>query len=159
MITKSQKLLYLLIQKGGVVEDKTKLAKLQYFADFIHYAFYNHPISDDGMIYTKQKQGPLSRTLTEDIDMLKKEGLIVESPTYHYKIKEDLVIDLSKEEKKTLDFVIDKYGKASYKELVDICHAQAPYLSTGEGQIVEFFTSYNLVDDYPDYAASIKRNS
>ena len=54
MITKSQKLLYSLIKKGEVIEDKTKLAKLQYFADFIHYAFYNHPISDEGMIYTKQ---------------------------------------------------------------------------------------------------------
>ncbi|KKP52174.1 MAG: hypothetical protein UR42_C0008G0004 [Candidatus Roizmanbacteria bacterium GW2011_GWA2_33_33] len=159
MITKSQKLLYSLIKKGEVIEDKTKLAKLQYFADFIHYAFYNHPISDEGMIYTKQKQGPLSRTLTDDIETLKKEGLIVEQPNYHYKIKENLKVNLSKEEEKTLDFVIDKYGKASYKELVDICHAQTPYLSTGEGQIVEFFTAYNLVDDYPDYATSIKHNS
>ena len=87
--------------------------------------------------------------------MLKKEGLIVENPTYHYKIKEDLVIDCPKGEK-TLDFVIDKYGKA-YKELVDIRHAQAPYLSLEK--IKQNFTSYNLVDDYPDYAASIKRNS
>ena len=61
MITKSQNY-YIDLFKRRVVEDKTKLAKLQYFGDFYHYAFYNHPISDDGMIYTKQKQGPLSRT-------------------------------------------------------------------------------------------------
>lgn len=159
MITQSQKLLYLLIKKGGVIEDKTKLAKLQYFADFIHYAFYNRPISGQEMIYTKQKQGPLSRNLTEDLENLKKDGFIIEQPNYHYKVNKEIKIDLSSEEEKTIDFVMSKYAKASYKELIDICHSQAPYLSTGEGQIVEFFTAYNLVDDYPDYATSIKHNS
>lgn len=154
MITKSQKLLLSLIKQNSGIEDKTKLAKLQYFADFIHYAFHNTPISNPDIIYTKQKQGPLSRSFTDDLEDLKKVGLIIEKPKFHYHLAKDIDIDLSAIEKKTIEFVIGKYGNSSYKELVDICHSQAPFLSSGKDEIVEFFTSYNLVDEYPEYASS-----
>ena len=62
-LTKSQSLLYDIIQKSGGIDDKTKLAKLEYFADFIHYAFNNAPISETSNIYEKRKQGPLSINL------------------------------------------------------------------------------------------------
>lgn len=151
-LTKSQQLLYYIIQSKDKVEDKTKLAKLQYFADFIHYAFHNKPISQEEIIYTKQKQGLLARTFSNDVETLKNLGVIGETPKYNYSVKKNVNVTLTKEEIKTIEYVLNKYGDLSYSELVNICHSQVPYLATKEGAIAEFFTSYNLVDDYKDYA-------
>ncbi len=153
-MSKSQQLLYYIIKQKRVVEDKTKLAKIQYFVDFIHYAFHSNPVSDESLVYTRQKQGPLARTFGQDIEMLKDAGFIKESPKYNYQVAKDIDTDLTPEEKKTVKFVLNKYGQLSYKELMDICHNQEPYLSTQDGGIIEYFTAYNLVDSYPDYAAA-----
>lgn len=150
-LTKSQQLLYYIIQSQSKVEDKTKLAKLQYFSDFIHYAFHNKPISQEEIIYTKQKQGLLARNLTNDIETLKTFGIITESPKYNYSTKKNVNTGLTSDEIKTIKYVLDRYGKLSYSELVDICHSQTPYLATKTGAVAEFFTAYNLVDEYKDY--------
>jgi uncharacterized phage-associated protein len=151
MLTKSQKLLYWLIKRQKCVEDKTKLAKLEYFADFIHFAFNNSPISDQTIVYTRQKQGALSRSFDDDLEVLKKQGLITEQPKYHYRVKEDRSVDLSHSEKATIEYVLSKYGHLSFNELISLCHRQAPYLSAQDGGVMEFFTAYNLVDEYADY--------
>lgn len=150
-LTKSQKLLYEIIRKLNGVEDKTKLAKLQYFADFIHYAFYDVPISEPTNIYEKRKQGPLSIKFNSDLNILEKTALIEESPKYNFSIKKEIDTHLSSQENSTIEYVLNRYGKLSYDELLDICHAQIPHLSTKEDGIVQFFTAYNLVDQYPDY--------
>jgi hypothetical protein len=153
MLTKSQQLLLYLIElKGGTIDDKTKLAKYEYFTDFIHYAFNNTPVSEKSIIYTKQKQGLLARNFTEDLEVLKKSGFIIEHPRYNFSIdKKNYKINLSAQEKRTARFVINRYGNLNFQELVDICHTQEPYLSTTKGAIAEFFTAYNLVDSYPEY--------
>ena len=148
--TKSQQLLYSIIKENDGVEDKTKLAKLEYFSDFIHYAFNDKPISDT--IYTRQKQGPLARTLSEDLDELRSKGYIEEKPAYHYRVRKPLKTTLTPQETKTVKFVVDRYGKLSFGELVSIAHEQIPYLSARDGEIIEMFTAYNLVDEYPEYA-------
>lgn len=149
---KSQQLLYEIVKRSNTVDDKTKLAKLEYLADFIHFAFHDATISEDTNIYTRQKQGPLSRRLTADLQALIDAGLVEEKPKYNYKLKKDVGTSLSTAESKTIDYVLRKYGDRDWKELVDITHSQAPYLSTKESGIVELFTAYNLVDEYPDYA-------
>ena len=152
MITKSQELLlYLLDLKGGKVDDKTKLAKYQYFVDFIHYAFHNTSVSSDEILYTKQKQGPLSRTLTDDLNALKELGYIKEDPPYRYSLSKKPTLSLTEEEKKTARYVVSKYGELSYLDLIQVCHRQTPYLSAQDGGVIEFFTAFNLVDDYRDY--------
>lgn len=151
MLTKSQELLYYIIKQKGEVEDKTKLAKLQYLSDFIHYAFNNKPISEDTTLYTRQKQGPLARTFDDDITTLKANGLVSEEVRFHYKPSQDFEVQLSEKEKETVDFVLNKYGNLSYDELVELTHNQAPYLSSTDKSVIEFFTAYNLVDEYPDY--------
>lgn len=150
-MTKSQSLIYELIKSKGEVDDKTKLAKLEYFCDFIHYAFNNKSISQGDIVYTKQKQGLLARNLTSDLVFLTTNGFIEEKPKYHYRVKKNIDDGLSLEEKKTIDYVVKKYGNLSYDELVNICHSQVPYLATKEGAVAEFFTAYNLIDEYPDY--------
>lgn len=153
-LTKSQQLLYFLIKSRGELEDKTKLAKLQYFIDFIHYAFNNQPVSQTSIVYTREKQGLLSRSFNSDLTVLKETGYISESPKYHFKVSKGTETEFSKKELKTIEFVLKKYGDIPYSELVSICHSQVPYLSTVQGGVAEFFTAYNLVDEYPDYASS-----
>lgn len=152
-LTQSQMLLYELIRQNGGIEDKTKLAKLQYFADFIHYAFSDEPISQAGVIYTRQKQGPLSRDLTSDLEKLKEIGLIKEEATYNYHVAKEITTELPAKKLETIKYVINKYGSLSWKELVEIAHSQEPFLSADPSGVIEFFTAYNLVDYYPDYSA------
>lgn len=150
-LTKSQELLYEIVRELHGVEDKTKLAKLQYFADFIHYAFHDTPISQDTNIYERRKQGPLSVGFNADLTTLKNLNLLEENPKYNFSVKKDVDTDFSKEEKFTINYVLQRYGKLSYNELLDVCHSQAPHLSSREDGIVPFFTAYNLVDEYSDY--------
>lgn len=151
MLTKSQQLLYQLIRETEGVDDKTVLAKLQYFSDFIHYAFNNKPISEESIVYTRQKMGPLSRNLSEDLDELRKKGYINEVSKYHYRPAKKMKTQLSKKELKTIKYVVQRYSKLRWKELVDICHQQIPYLSAPDGGVIELFTAFNLVDEYEDY--------
>lgn len=152
-LSKSQELLlYLIQQKGGVIEDKTVLAKLLYFADFIHYAFHNVAITGNASIYTKQKQGPLFRNLTYDLEYLKSSGFLKEDRQFCYRTTEKTSkLALTENEKKTARFVLSKYGNLKWSELVAISHSQDPYLSANDGSVIEFFTAFNLVDEYPDY--------
>lgn len=152
MLTKSQQLLYQIIKEKKIIDDKTKLAKFQYLADFIHYAFYNQTISEAGIIYTKQKQGPLSRSLTDDLKALIDSGYISEDAKFKYKVIKDVKTSLDSREHRTINFVLDKYGDLSWRELVNLSHSQTPYLSAENGGVIELFTAYNLVDQYPDYA-------
>lgn len=153
-LTKSQKLLYTIIDELGSVDDKIKLAKFQYFSDFIHYAFHDQPISDISNIYEKRPFGPLARSFNLDLNKLILLGLVGQKSKYHFSIKKKINNDLSKEELKTIKYVTGKYADHSYDILTDITHKQIPYLSTNEGGVVEYDTAYNLVDEYSDYQNS-----
>ena len=150
-LTKSQKLLYTLIQELGGIDDKIKLAKFQYFSDFIHYAFHNQPISDMASIYEKRPYGPLSRSFNADLVVLISNGLVQQKGKYNYSVKKKIDNDLSTEEVKTIKYVTGKYADYTYDVLSDITHKQIPYLSATEGGVVEYDTAYNLVDEYSDY--------
>jgi uncharacterized phage-associated protein len=149
-LTRSQQLLYLLI-KDAKIDDKTKLAKLEYFADFIHYAFFDKPITNENNVYQKRKQGALAVSFNSDLVFLKTNGIIDENPPYTFKVKKDIQVEFQPQELKTISYVLEKYSKLPYHSLVDICHKQDPYLSTKEDGVIEFFTAYNLVDEYPDF--------
>ena len=75
-MTQSQKLLYTIIKELGGIDDKIKLAKFQYFSDFIHYAFNDTPISDINSLYEKRPYGPLSRSFNADLNKLISEKII-----------------------------------------------------------------------------------
>ena len=150
-LTKSQQLLYTIIQKLGGVDDKVKLAKLAYFSDFIHYAFHDKPISEENNLYQKRDFGPLSVSFNSDLDYLLKSGLIQTPKKYHFSVKNDANIDLNKEEVGTITYVLNKYSSYPYDVLADISHKQIPYMSADNGGIIDYNTAYNLVDEYPDY--------
>lgn len=153
-LTKSQQLLLAIILFNGGVSSKVSLAKLQYFSDFIHYAFNSELISEPQNVYTRQGKGPLARNLTVDIKNLENMGMIVEK-SYHYSTESNASknIKLTSQEIKTIKYVLNRYGNSSWEDLVRISHEQIPYLSTTEGGIIEPFTAYNLIDEYEDYEA------
>ena len=150
-LTKSQRLIYTLIKNLGEADDKVKLAKLQYFSDFIHYAFHNRPISEITNLYQKRDFGPLSISFNSDLKYLIEKGLIDNNKKYHYKVKKEVIFDLDNYESKTINYVVGKYSKYSFDILTDISHKQIPYLSADEGGLIDYKTAYNLVDEYPDY--------
>ena len=149
--TKSQKLLCSLIKRIGEVDDKVKLAKYEYFADFIHYAFNNRPISQETNLYEKREYGPLSISFNSDLDYLIKNGLVESKKKYHYSVKKKVEFKLDEQEQTTIDYVLKKYLGHSYDVLTDISHKQIPYLSANDGGIIDYNTAYNLVSEYPDY--------
>ena len=111
-------------------------------------------ITGDASIYTKQKQGPLYRNLTNDLEYLKSSGFLNEDKKYNYRTTEKISeFALTDNEKKTARFVLSKYGNLNWKELVAVSHSQDPYLSASDGSVIEFYTAFNLVDEYPDYEA------
>lgn len=155
-LTKSQILLYTIIKKLGESDDKIKLAKFAYFADFLHYAFFDESISDKENLYQKRNFGPLSVTFNDDLAVLLKAGLIENNKQYHFKVKKDEKITLTQSELKTIDYVLNKYKNYSYDVLADITHKQVPYMTANDGGVIEYNTAYNLVDEYPDFAESVK---
>ncbi len=150
-LTKSQKLLYTIIQETNGIDDKIKLAKFQYFSDFIHYAFNDEPISDIESIYEKRTYGPLARSFNADLNVLVRSGLIEKKGQFEYCPKDNVNVGLDAKEIKTVKYVLNKYANYSYNILADITHKQIPYLSANEGGVVEYNTAYNLVEEYPDY--------
>lgn len=151
-LTKSQQLLYILIQKLGEADDKVKLAKLAYFSDFIHYAFHNKPISEVTSLYQKRDFGPLSISFNADLTQLINSGLIESNKKYHFKVKKEVGLNLDKKELQTVDYVLNKYSGCPYDVLANISHNQIPYISADNGGIIDYNTAYNLVDEYPDYS-------
>lgn len=152
-ITKSQALLYALIKGLNEADDKVKLAKLAYFADFIHYAFHNKPISEETSLYQKRDYGPLSVSFNSDLKQLIESGLITSKQPYHFTVAKDVKANLDEQELKTVEYVLGKYSQYAYDVLADISHKQIPYLSATDGGIIDYNTAYNLVEEYPDYVA------
>ncbi len=150
-LTKSQRLLYALITLLGEADDKVKLAKLAYFSDFIHYAFHNKPISEATNLYQKRDYGPLAVSFNSDLKYLVDNGVIESKKLYHFKAKKKLDLDLTKDELKTVKYVLEKYSNYPFNILADISHKQIPYISADEGGIIDYNTAYNLVDEYSDY--------
>jgi hypothetical protein len=140
------------VSKTEGSDDKIRLAKLQYFVDFLHYAFHDTSVSGKSTYYTRRQFGPLSSSFNEDLFSMSKSGYLLQKGEYSFIIGKIIPSGtLSPEEQKTIDYVVAKYGKNSWRELVEISHNQSPYLSTKEDGVIPFFTAYDLVDEYLDY--------
>lgn len=152
-MSKSEYLLYEIVRVLVGTDSKVKIAKLQYLADFIHYAFNDRPISDKNVLYNRQKHGPLSLSFNSDLSSLVDKEYLANPNGYYHKCTDKSPPSelFSKKERYTLDFVLNKYSNLSYKDLKDISHTQIPYLSAEKGGMVHLYTAYNLVDEYPDY--------
>ena len=154
MLTPSQSVLVELLRGLGETTNKLKLAKLEYLVDFLHYAFHSRPASGEGVLYERRQYGPLARSFNADLADLARLGLIRQAPRNYYALAGTTEPSLCPETQATLRYVLDRYGKLSTNELLALCHAQEPYLSTSAGAVIEFFTAYNLLDDHQDHPSA-----
>lgn len=123
---------------------KTKLAKLLYFADFGW--FYYHLKSMSGMQYRKIQYGPVPDSYFRIIDEMSDGGEINITQTDDGAMlisqtrsgaKVDLS-EISKEEKKLIRNIEEKWRGKKTAEIVDFTHKQFPYLFAENNDLVSY---------------------
>ncbi|MBI2064663.1 MAG: SocA family protein [Candidatus Yanofskybacteria bacterium] len=149
-------ILYIAQKLGGEIRGKKKLAKLLYFVDFDYFEKNSHPIIGD--TYKALPMGPFPEHMTDIIQELSNEGKINvktvdERPGYNatevYKlVSGDLKFNLSMDEIKIIDRVVQKYGHLNGKELEILTHAEAPYVGTKSGEIIAYELAYYRGTDF-----------
>ncbi len=142
----------------------TKLNKLLYYSDFMHYKFYGRPILGDS--YISLKQGPVpntSYTLFNDnfknkIDDSLKEAIKVESGEYRGKrierivpLKEPDPSVFSKSEIGIMKKIAKKYYKSTATSMIKELHRPGtPWSKTEGNQEID----YKLVLDKSEHSIS-----
>ncbi len=153
--SKYKQMILAFLRNGGVIQ-KTKLAKLLYFADFAW--FYYHLQSMSGMQYRRMQYGPVSDTYFSIIDEMfdkgeiniaqTKDGAMLISQT-----RSGAMIDLSemnKKEEELIKNIEKKWKDKKTNEIVDFTHKQFPYLYAQDNEIVSYglFTQEDPDDIY-----------
>jgi uncharacterized phage-associated protein len=134
-----------------VLEGKKKLCKLLYFADFG--SFEKNGDSITGDVYLRLPMGPVPSHFDSVISEMEGNSLQIseekknpnhENKTTIYRVaNEPNFTALTSEEKEMLDWVIEKYGKLTGKELEDISHNEAPWLAVkNTGEEIPYELSY-----------------
>lgn len=149
-------ILYIAQKLGGEIRGKKKLAKLLYFVDFDSFEKNNQPITGDS--YKALPMGPFPEHMPDVIQELSDKNkinveLVDEHPGYNatevYKlVTKDLKFDLSAEEIKILDRVIQNYGHLDGKKLQILTHAEAPYVGTKSGEVIAYELAYYRGTDF-----------
>jgi uncharacterized phage-associated protein len=63
-------------------------------------------------------------------------------------VTKDLKFDLSPDEIKMIDRVVQKYGHLNGKELEILTHAEAPYIGTKSGEMIAYELAYYRGTDF-----------
>ena len=119
---------------------KTKLNKLLFYSDFVHY--YLHGQSISGSRYVHLPYGPVPDGYEETLDTLNHYG-VIDIQKQH---SSDLVRSgensatqfLSPEESASLDWVISQYGKLSASQLTELSHKEKAYRHTKTGEEIAY---------------------
>ena len=124
----------------------TKLNKLLYYLDFVH--FRDHKKSVTGDVYIHQGYGPVPSQIDEILSNLKKEGVIgTEAVPYNgeeminFSIKENVKIDesvFSSEQKKLLKNICDEFGDWPTEKIVAQTHLEAPWFYSKPYEKVDY---------------------
>ncbi len=123
---------------------KTKLAKLLYLADFSW--FYKNLKSMSGMEYRKMQYGPVPELYFLAIDELFESGKIQITSTLEGAMlitqtrggEKTPLPEISKEEKKLIDSISNKWRGKRTQEIVDFTHNQMPYSICRENEIIPY---------------------
>lgn len=139
-----QMYLYIVSKFGKKGVQKTKLAKLLYFADFGH--FYENLESMSGVLYKCKDFGPLADPFLELTDEMNDKGeirieclsgganmisIISTSFNNDYNL-------LSKAEKKEIDQICEDWKAKSVNEIVHYTHSQKPWMACRENEIIPY---------------------
>jgi len=130
------------IASKGVDVYKTKLNKLLFYADFTNY--YLHGRSISGSSYVHLPYGPVPENYESHLQSAAETGVILTETAgteavivkpVGTGIKYEL---LSDEECRTLDWVLDSYGRLSTNSISDLSHREKAYKFTKQGERIAY---------------------
>ncbi len=147
-------LLYILSKVGSKPHiGETVIYKLLYFIDFDYYEKYEEQLI--GATYIKNKYGPTPIEFKKIIEKMKdKDVEKVESTYFNYPQTKYLPLreaDLSKlkaNEIKVIDDVLNKVSDKNATEISDYSHNDVPWLTTGDGEIIEYESVFYRTSAY-----------
>lgn len=128
---------------------KTKLNKLLWYIDFVH--FRKYAVSVTGNSYTHSQYGPTPDDYDLIIGIMLKSGLIGKNEVIaHDGVREQLKYIatsdksmFSKEELDTINFILEKFKDFNCAKISDYSHDEIPYKKTAEGEKI----SYKYAED------------
>lgn len=150
VITASSKLeavvLMLLEQAKGTIVGRTKLMKLLYYVDFIHYKKTGFSVTNAR--YTKLPYGPVPKQAFRVLESLSTEGKIIPNrqelganrELVRYELRTDCDVDtgnfLGSDEILRIEEVFRKFGTRSTSELVELTHGEEPWIRAEMGETI-----------------------
>ncbi|MDI6907253.1 MAG: DUF4065 domain-containing protein [Thermoanaerobacterales bacterium] len=123
---------------------KTKLFKLLWYADFLHFKRYGRSIS--GLSYVHLNWGPVPTDYNRLLSELEQHGMIRVEPVVTGDYNGEVVAalggvaldSLSDEEKDTVRAVTDRFKSWSSKDLSEYSHEEKGYTATGHGEAISY---------------------
>ena len=119
---------------------KTKLNKLLFYADFVHY--YWHGTSISGSRYVHLPYGPVPDGYEDTLETLLHYGVIDISEQNSAELisrGDNSAVDfLTPEEQKTLEWVTRAYGNMSASQLTELSHREKAYRNTRAGEEIAY---------------------
>jgi len=119
---------------------KTKLNKLLFYADFIHY--YWHGSSISGSRYVHLPYGPVPDGYEDTLEALQHYGVVDISEQNSAELissgDNSAVNFLTPDEQKTLEWVTKAYGDMSASQLTELSHREKAYRNTRTGEEIAY---------------------
>lgn len=150
-----QILLYILSKIGSKPNiGETVIYKLLYFIDFDYYERYEEQLI--GATYQKNTHGPTPKEFKAIVDkMIKDENIEkINSKYFNYNQKKYLPLvkydlsDLSGKELELINKVLAKHSDKSSKELSEYSHGDVPWLSTNDGEDIDYESVFYRTPEY-----------
>jgi transcriptional regulator with XRE-family HTH domain len=137
-------LIYILNKVGSKPNiGETVIYKLLYFLDFDYYERYEEQLI--GASYIKNRYGPTPVEFKKIVEtMMEKDIVKVESKYFDYPQTKYLPLrkpDLTKlkaSEIAVIDDVLHRFSDMNANQISDYSHGDVPWLTTGEGKIIEY---------------------
>jgi len=131
---------------------QTKLAKLLWYADFLHYR--RHAVSITGLRYAHMPFGPGPDRYDALLQLLQESGHIVKRPKVQYHFEGEIIEPsadvectdphLDGEEWETVRAVASELGHLTSQALSDRSHRELAWLETGEGDLIPYSYARDL---------------
>lgn len=137
-------LIYILNKVGSKPNiGETVIYKLLYFLDFDYYERYEEQLI--GASYIKNRYGPTPVEFIKIVEtMMEKDIVKVESKYFDYPqtkylpLRKPNLTRLKASEIVVIDDVLNRFSDMNANQISDYSHGDVPWLTTGEGEIIEY---------------------
>jgi transcriptional regulator with XRE-family HTH domain len=150
-----QVLLYTLEKVGAKPNvGMTVLYKLFYFMDFDYYEKYEQQLM--GLTYLRNTHGPTPREFVAVVESMKEDGELIEVKSKYFQHEQKKFLPknepnlalLTGQEMELIDDVLKRYSDKSATTLSDMTHRDTPWLSTAEGEDIDYELAFYRPDEF-----------